>query len=125
MGRERANLKGLTCSLTTPLFSQRPERTPGGHAPETRRGLRKDEVNGSAKRRRRHFERRARRGDPSRRRELPLLILGVARFYWWSEPMAGLPPVQSLAEISTPALATAPPEKGVDSDVRCNPVDSI
>jgi hypothetical protein len=39
--------------------------------------------------------------------------------------MAGLPPVQSLAEISTPALATAPPEKGVDSDVRCNPVDSI
>src|SRR5580704_19706924 len=61
MGRKRANLKGLTCSLTTPLFSQRPERTPGGHAPETRRGLRKDEVNGSAKRRRRHFERRARR----------------------------------------------------------------
>jgi hypothetical protein len=29
MGRKRANLKGLTCSLTTPLFSQRPERTPG------------------------------------------------------------------------------------------------
>src|ERR1700722_20124387 len=63
MGRERANLKGLTCSLTTPLFSQRPERTPGGHAPETRRGLRKDEVNGSTKRRGRHFERRSRRGD--------------------------------------------------------------
>src|SRR5580700_3832277 len=70
MGRKRANLKGLTCSLTTPLFSQRPERTPGGHAPETRRGLRKDEVNGSAKRRRRHFERHSRRGDPSWRREL-------------------------------------------------------
>jgi hypothetical protein len=71
MGRERADLKGLTCCLTTPLSSQRPERTPGGHAPETRRGLRKDEVNGSTKRRRRRFERRSRRGDPSRRRELP------------------------------------------------------
>ena len=70
MGRKRANLKGLTCSLTTPLFSQRPERTPGGHAPETRRGLRKDEVNGSAKRRRRHFERPLSTWRSIRRREL-------------------------------------------------------
>src|SRR5271155_1588851 len=56
MGRKRANLKGLTCSLTTPPFSQRPERTPGGHAPETRRGWKKKKPNGRQKLRRRNSE---------------------------------------------------------------------
>ena len=57
--------------MTAPLFSQRPERTLGDHTPETRRGLRKDEVNDNTKRRRRHFERRSRRRGPPRRRKLP------------------------------------------------------
>jgi transposase len=56
-GRERGNPEGLHCSLTTPLFSKRPERTPGGHAPETSVGLGKDESYPSAKHRRRHLKR--------------------------------------------------------------------
>ena len=44
-GRDRANPEGLICGLSTPLFSQRPERTPGDQAPETRQGLRKDGIN--------------------------------------------------------------------------------
>ena len=39
MGRERANPKGLICSLTAPVSSQRPERTPVAFPRATQRPL--------------------------------------------------------------------------------------
>jgi hypothetical protein len=80
MGRERGNPKRLFSSLTTPLFSQQPEGTPGGHAPETRQGLRKDGIDRSIKRRRRHFQRPIRGGRARPRQALSMPALNAIRF---------------------------------------------